>query len=288
MKKKQVRSFFFLIGMTLCFQNYAQVKIDTLRFYFEINEKESAKHAARIDSFIQNSFGRVYNFSIHGYADFLHNSDYNNQLSVARAEGIKSYLTQKIPPVQINSIAVKGFGEGMSKDNGTKTGDQFNRRVDVILEPFVIKHEEINEPPVDTVVEEEHHEEIYNKLEKGESLAIEGLNFIPGRHFIVKSSIPILTKLLSTMKKNPNLKVEIQGHICCLKEKGDGLDMDTGIKNLSQSRAKAVYDFLVHNGIDKDRLSYKGFGHTKPKISPEVTPADEQMNRRVEVLIIDK
>jgi outer membrane protein OmpA-like peptidoglycan-associated protein len=48
-----------------------------------------------------------------------------------------------------------------------------------------------------------------------------------------------------------------------------------------------VNDYLVKNGIDASRLTYKGYGHSRPKVSPEKSPADEQMNRRVEILVLD-
>jgi len=275
-----------LIALLSIIRFNAQVKTDTLRFYYGINESDPAIHYSRIDSLVNNLSGRIIKLKIIGYADFLHNSEYNQTLSVTRAEGIKAYLVKTIPPAQINALSVKGLGEQKSVDNGSKEGQAAMRRVDLFVEPFVIMQQD-ESPKADTMHVDLHTDKLAN-LEKGESLEINGLNFEPGRHFVVKSSVPVLMNLLKTLRANPKMKIEIQGHICCLKEEGDGMDMDTGIKNLSQSRAKAVYDFLIRNEIDASRLSYKGFGHNKPKVSPEMSPADEQANRRVEVMIIDK
>ena len=126
------------------------------------------------------------------------------------------------------------------------------------------------------------------ELNKGESVAIEGLSFVPGRHLILESAVPVLQKLLKTMKDNPKLKIEIQGHVCCTDGPEDGLDYDTREKNLSEARAKAIYDYLLAKGISDKRLSYKGFGHSKPKELIEDTPTKEQTNRRVEIMIIEK
>ena len=49
-----------------------------------------------------------------------------------------------------------------------------------------------------------------------------------------------MNELLSVMQKNKKLKIEIQGHICCAPE-------DFG--DLSTARARAVYDYLIKNGI---------------------------------------
>jgi flagellar motor protein MotB len=54
------------------------------------------------------------------------------------------------------------------------------------------------------------------------------------------------------------------------------------------NRAKFVYDYLIENGIEKERLSYKGYAHTRPKILVENTPEEEQINRRVEIKITEK
>jgi outer membrane protein OmpA-like peptidoglycan-associated protein len=66
------------------------------------------------------------------------------------------------------------------------------------------------------------------------------------------------------------------------------MDTDTHEKKLSLNRARTVYNFLVKNGIDPERLTYKGYGRSHPKISPEMTEADEQANRRVEIKILEK
>ena len=93
---------------------------------------------------------------------------------------------------------------------------------------------------------------------------------------------------LQTLKANPKLKVEIQGHVCCTENGEDGIDLDTREKKLSENRAKAVYEYLIAKGIDKARLSYKGYGRTNPKEVVEDTPQKEQANRRVEILVIEK
>lgn len=69
-----------------------------------------------------------------------------------------------------------------------------------------------------------------------------------------------LNKLRDFLKANPAVKIEIGGHT---DTRGDAADNLT----LSQNRAKAVYDFLIAQGIDAKRLSYKGYGETKTKIS---------------------
>ena len=54
---------------------------------------------------------------------------------------------------------------------------------------------------------------------------------------------------------------------------------------LSENRAKAVYDYLVKNGIPADRLTTKGYGDTQP-IANNDTEAGRAENRRTEFKVI--
>ena len=276
----------------ICFLSFsfvAQTKTDTLRLLFEINEVQSENNFKRIDSLVASLNGMIINVKINGYADFLNSNQYNQSLSQKRADAAKNYLAKKVQPAQIQSLVSKANGEKFSKDNQSPQGDPFQRRVDIIVTPFVIQQNNDNpiEPQKPKALPLENPKEIED-LSQGESLALDGLNFVPGRHIVVKEAIPVLNKLLKTMKANKNLKIEIQGHICCLIEGDDGMDMDTHEIKLSENRAKSVYNFLVNNGIDAKRLTYKGYGRTKPKVVPETTPEEEQMNRRVEIMVIEK
>jgi outer membrane protein OmpA-like peptidoglycan-associated protein len=95
-----------------------------------------------------------------------------------------------------------------------------------------------------------------------------------------------LDELVTTLQHYPKLEVEIQGHVCCTDDV-DGIDNSTGKRNLSEARAKAVYNYLIEHGIDKNRMQHKGFGHQFP-ITLERTEAERTRNRRVELKILKK
>jgi len=85
-------------------------------------------------------------------------------------------------------------------------------------------------------------------------------------------------ELLLVLQKNPNLKIEIQGHLCC---------MPTDRLDLSTQRAKAINNFLIANGVDERRLTYKGFGSSQPVFAlPEINESQRAANRRVEIMIV--
>lgn len=72
-----------------------------------------------------------------------------------------------------------------------------------------------------------------------------------------------LSNLSSYLRKNPQLKIEIQGHT---DSRGDA----TQNLQLSEGRAKAVYEFLILEGIAANRLTFKGYGSTQPIVGNEV------------------
>jgi outer membrane protein OmpA-like peptidoglycan-associated protein len=82
------------------------------------------------------------------------------------------------------------------------------------------------------------------------------------------------------LNENPTLKIEISGHTDSIGKAPDNL-------KLSQSRAKAVVDYLVSKKIAATRLTSKGFGSTKP-VAPNKTEEGRAMNRRTEMKVISQ
>jgi len=80
------------------------------------------------------------------------------------------------------------------------------------------------------------------------------------------------------IKSEPEINVEIGGHT-------DNVGSDSYNQKLSEQRAKAVHDYIVSQGVDKSRLSYKGYGESEP-IATNETEAGRQRNRRVELKIL--
>jgi len=87
---------------------------------------------------------------------------------------------------------------------------------------------------------------------------------------------PVLNSVISILKKNPALKIQIQGHT-------DNRGTAEYNQKLSEKRAKAVMEFFMIMGIDKKRLSAVGFGFSRP-IAAEDNEAGRALNRRVELL----
>ena len=76
------------------------------------------------------------------------------------------------------------------------------------------------------------------------------------------------------------MKIEISGHT---DDKGSG----EYNQKLSENRDKAVVDYLVENGINKERMKFKGDGETNP-IATNETEEGQQLNRRIEFKILSE
>lgn len=112
----------------------------------------------------------------------------------------------------------------------------------------------------------------------GEKIKLENLNFQINTFAIVNESRGKLYELLIVMQQNPELSIDIQGHLCC---------MPTDRTNLSYQRAKAISNFLRMNGIENARVTYQGFGSSNPIYPlPENNEEERAANRRVEIEII--
>jgi len=87
-----------------------------------------------------------------------------------------------------------------------------------------------------------------------------------------------LTYLEQFLKKNPQLKIRLEGHT-------DNTGNLVSNQKLSLDRAAAVADFLAKHGVDPERLEIQGFGAKQP-IADNETAAGRSKNRRVEMHVI--
>ncbi len=293
-----MKYYFIFIFTLISMLSYAQEKF-TVYFEsnkFDLNSKENTKLNAWIS---ENKNNKI--VAIHGFTDEDGTNGFNDTLAQKRVNFI--YNTVKTQIKTREDFKTRSFGETFDQSKNKAE----NRRViiyyilekdlareDEILgikkEPIVeIPKPEINYPeklvfenPNGTRSEFKLDREFMKKIgnaKTGDKLKIENLNFIINTFAVVNESRGKLFELLLVLQKNPSLKIEIHGHLCC---------MPVDRTDLSTQRAKAIYNFLVFHEISKSRLSYKGFGSTVPIYSiPEKDEKERSANRRVEILIVE-
>ncbi|MEX1190832.1 MAG: OmpA family protein [Brumimicrobium sp.] len=282
-------------------------------FYFNYDSDTLTNDTkARLDSLIPNlSDSKV---TITGATDTIGNKKYNDALAFKRAQNVKDYLVQNgINKEEISNVSSVGETNRFTtiKKNrnvlliytqNNKTDENTIQKQINVDKHIEKKSEKVKNRAEESEIEnkvkkdEEDHlsrtrdvditQKTFHQAEVGDILNISGLEFVPGRKDLLKSSKPTIKKLAKILKKNPSIKIEIQGHICC-QNYGDGIDNDTGENNLSYTRAKKVYKLLRWKGVNKDQLSFKGYGSSR-KLVEETNEASRQRNRRVSILIVEK
>lgn len=98
------------------------------------------------------------------------------------------------------------------------------------------------------------------------------------RATIRPESYPLLERIADAMKTHPSLQIEIRGHT-------DDRGSDEYNLRLSQRRAEAVVEALVHMGVERSRLRAVGFGKSRPLVD-NTTEENRARNRRTEFVII--
>ncbi|MFY0481007.1 OmpA family protein [Flavobacterium sp. PLA-1-15] len=256
---------YFTLLLLLCI-NFLSAQ-EKLELYFDFNKDiPNEKSTEKLINWLE-SIDSVEVSKIEGYCDFIDTDEYNKELSLRRANTVMSYL--KGTGVNVKDIEIIGFGENFKQSEVQSE----NRKAIVYYQQ--IKRVETAKPLTESKLSKQ-----ITDSKVGEKYKLENLNFYNMSDVVVPESRPILVDLLRIMEANKTLKIEIQGHICCMPK-------DT--YETAKLRAIAVYKYLIFNGIDKERLSYVSFGSSKPIYPlPEKSEAEKEANRRVEIMVISK
>ncbi len=119
---------------------------------------------------------------------------------------------------------------------------------------------------------------MYN-ITSGAKVILKNIFFDFDKATLRKESIPELERVITFLLANPTVKIEVSGHT-------DNRGSHDYNKQLSKARAKAVVEYFISKGIDRNRLTYRGAAYDEP-ISTNDTDEGRQQNRRVEFKITD-
>lgn len=290
---KTIFLLFFMILSSICFsQEQIEVFFDSNQF--ELNSKESKLLQ---DWILVNKNSKI--IAINGFTDEDGDAKSNDSLSQKRVNSIYKLVQNKIKIREdYKSISFgENFKQSPVKSKNRKATIIYLKEKDIYREKELFPEQAkinvvakpVTFPTQIKITNPNGSVNVYdldvqfmselNNAKKGEKITLQNLNFIINTFAIVNESRAKLYQLLLVLQQNPKLKINIQGHLCCV-----GIDK----KDLSTQRAKAIYKFLEFNKIDKSRMSYQGFGSTIPIFSiPEKNESEREANRRVEIEIVD-
>ncbi len=220
----------------------------------------------------------VESISIYGYTDDRGKDDYNYKLSTRRANTIREVLIAQGIKQKI-IVTIEGKGKIRIDDDIIENLPEVrskNRRVDVVanLKEIVVE-EPIAIPGL--------YETFSKNNIVGDRIHLKNLLFERGSSKLTGASKSELAKLAKLLHRYKNYNFEIQGHVCCTPPyHTEAIDRDTRKRELSKNRAEAVYKYLLLKKIPKNRMTFKGYGTSKP------LGKDPRLDRRVEFLITKK
>ncbi len=123
---------------------------------------------------------------------------------------------------------------------------------------------------------------IYNSIlvpiEVGNTIVLDNIFFRQGMYDLLKESFPALEKLVSLMKENGKMEIELSGHT-------DNQGDPRLNKVLSENRVEEVKKFLVNKGVSEKRIVCIGYGSLKP-IASNAKEQTRKLNRRVEFKVL--
>lgn len=242
-------------------------QINTVKsVYFEVDkftlkQNEINQMVRLLDSTPFSRFKAVY---LYGYCDDRGSVAYNDKLSKNRVDFVQKLLISN-GIAQDKIFICEGRGKVNLDKNVKKNVKEIrdkNRRVDLIFVKNVFYTSIPEHPKV------------------GDNIVLERVLFDMGSSELTINTKKELDRITLILKKNKTLRFEIKGHVCCTSNKfSDAIDKETQDRDLSENRAKNVFNYFRSNGINPYRMSYKGYGNKFP------LGKEDALDRRVELYI---
>jgi outer membrane protein OmpA-like peptidoglycan-associated protein len=125
---------------------------------------------------------------------------------------------------------------------------------------------------------EEHgeHGNVGASLGERGRLTLSNVHFESGRADLTPDSEAALNEALTALKEHPDWKIRVEGFT-------DNRGSKEANLKLSSDRAEAVSNWLAEHGVDRDRLSSKGYGDARP-VASNSTGEGRAKNRRVDLV----
>lgn len=117
------------------------------------------------------------------------------------------------------------------------------------------------------------------RTEVGSKVVLRNIFFDTGKFSLKEQSLSEVDKVYDLLVNTPQIKVQINGHT-------DNIEDQKNDKALSLKRATAVVNYLISKGIDKSRVSAKGYGADRPIVSNDDEQEGREINRRTEIEIV--
>ena len=274
--QSKVMNEFLLPGDQLFINGSARIRTDV---YSELD-----RIAAIITSETQSRW------RIEGHTDNQGGAGELRRLSNERARAIFDYFISKgTEPGRLRTYGLSdNFPVG---NNNSADGRKLNRRIMIIRENPVAKTADETTFETDTaqikndqpgiaenqISEEDSQATTSTPEESFDSFILRGDDTFDSNSANLKEAAKfLLGEIVKYLKDQPSSKWKIEGHM-------DNQGSNNLLKKLSNDRAKAIYEYLISEGLPAEQLTYEGFGSSSP-IATNTTEEGRSSNRRVLII----
>ena len=273
-----------LLGMVISsFASLAKVEMKSI--YFDTNASEatglSKGKLLTLRNLIEKHDFQI--IEINSFSSIEGGSDKNKDLSNKRIDFVLEILQVERSAITINTFGNKRVNINFKPQSWNRIDIYYSVDASISIpnegQVKLLEHVDIIEPSSLKITSTEKDSKpleipALEEIVENRPIALPIL-FQEGTNDVLSEDQAYLDHLYKTLKKHSTLKAEIRGHVYC----------ENNMK-ASKNRAKIVYRDLVKKGIDKNRLTFKGFSNSQPISYPEKNDADRMRNRRVDIVFI--
>jgi len=250
-----------LIGQHKVFATYPNaffIGDTTIVVYFEtasfqINPAEQKK----LDIFFRrHPVARL--ISMSGFTDSVGKSQSNLELSIQRSKTVLGWIQNKYP--QSGSCLTQNFGESNPASDSVNS---LNRRVEILVDS----------------------DNSTTQIRLIKKLILDQLYFQPDKAVLESQSMDYLQTIIEQLKKYQHARFEIYGHVNTPPYKNKSSGFQQQMQQLSEARAKLIYESLLDHGIPSGQMSYRGMGNSQMIYPDPKNEEEKRKNMRVEILV---
>jgi outer membrane protein OmpA-like peptidoglycan-associated protein len=271
----------YFLFLFCCSFLYSQEEQKSIVVLFNSNEFTLTSETENVlISFFSDENNVISAIYVSGFCDDIGSVQNNLILSTNRAQSVANFLKSEF---NLNCNSFLGKGELPLKSNSFADYSRKHNRKAVLEITYSKDSKQIVLSNKDSENSYTEYKTFSDNLVAGDKIIIKNLLF-KGSLTIFENpeeALIELDKIVKYLNENPNTTIEIQGHVCCIgKAHSDAHDRFSGKNNLSHTRAKKVFDYLIEKAISPTRMTHIGFGRKFP-----IPDGLETDNKRVEILI---
>lgn len=140
-----------------------------------------------------------------------------------------------------------------------------------------VPQEELTEPETTITFEQDL---LLDRIVIDKAIVLENIYYDLDKWDIRPDAADELDKLVSFLKDNPDIKIELSSHT-------DDRNTEDYNQKLSQRRAESAVNYIVSRGISRNRLVARGYGKSMLIIKNAQTEEEHQVNRRTEFRVLE-